>query len=73
MAQPKQLKPHAFKGRGIGTTHRGQPVGTKLPPALDELVRSLPNRSEFIRQAIIEKLTREGLYEETNQTEAREF
>ena len=30
-----------------------------LPEDIDQIVRAMPNRSEFIRQAIIEKLKRE--------------
>ena len=54
-------KEHLFKGKGIGVTHKQAPVSVKLPPEIDKVVRSLPNRSEFIRQAIAEKLTRDGL------------
>jgi hypothetical protein len=36
-----------------------QPVSVKLPVSLDEYVRSLPNRTEWLRQAIAEKLERE--------------
>ncbi|MCT7964210.1 hypothetical protein NG791_26380 [Laspinema sp. D1] len=38
-------------------------IATKLPEDLDALVRSLPNHSQFVREAIIEKLQREGLVE----------
>lgn len=33
----------------------------KLPVAIDEVVRPMANRSEFMRQAILEKLQRDGL------------
>ncbi|WP_239651873.1 ribbon-helix-helix domain-containing protein [Neosynechococcus sphagnicola] len=42
-------------------THDAPPVCVKLPPALDVIVRALPNRSEWLRQAIQEKAQREGL------------
>jgi hypothetical protein len=58
---PKQLKPHVFKGSGVGIKHKTPPVSVKLPPEMDALVRSLPNQSEFIRAAIAEKLEREGM------------
>lgn len=54
-------KEHLFKGKGIGMTHKQAPVSVKLPPELDAVVRSLPNRSEYIRQAIAEKAVRDGL------------
>ncbi|MDJ0648557.1 MAG: ribbon-helix-helix domain-containing protein [Xenococcaceae cyanobacterium MO_188.B19] len=50
-----------FKGKGLGTTDKQRPVSVKLPPEIDNIVRSLPNRSEFLRQAIAEKLKRDGL------------
>jgi Arc/MetJ-type ribon-helix-helix transcriptional regulator len=58
---PKQLKPHVFKGSGVGIKHKTPPVSVKLPPEMDALVRSLPNQSAFIRAAIAEKLEREGM------------
>jgi hypothetical protein len=63
MKSAKQLEPYAFKGHGIGVQHKTPPICAKLPPELDQLVRPMPNRSEFIREAILEKLQREGLYE----------
>ena len=53
-----------FKGKGLGTTHAQKAVGVKLPPQIDVIVRSLPNRSDFIREAIAEKLKKEGLLPE---------
>ncbi len=50
---------YAFKGLGIG--HYQAPVCVMLPPDLDEIMRSLENRSDFIRDAIAEKVKREGL------------
>lgn len=48
-----------FKGKGLGVKHKQRPVSVMLPEDIDTIVRSMPNRSEFIRQAIIEKLERE--------------
>jgi hypothetical protein len=48
-----------FKGKGIGVKHKQKPVSVMLPEDIDTIVRAMPNRSEFIRQAIIEKLERE--------------
>ena len=52
---------HKFKGKGLGTSDKQSPVSVKLPPEIDSIVRSLPNRSEFLREAIAEKLRKEGL------------
>lgn len=54
-----------FKGRGIGIKNKQKPVSVMLPQEIDKIVRSLPNRSEYIRQAIAEKLEREGLLTES--------
>ena len=48
-----------FKGKGVGTKYKQKPVSVMLPEEIDTIVRAMPNRSEFIRQAIIEKLERE--------------
>ena len=48
-----------FKGKGVGVKHKQKPVSVMLPEDIDAIVRSMPNRSEFIRQAIIEKLERD--------------
>lgn len=37
------------------------PMSVRLPPELDAVVRSLPNRTAWLRDAIIEKLQREAL------------
>lgn len=39
------------------------PMSVRLPPELDAVVRSLPNRTAWLRDAIIEKLEREKLDE----------
>ncbi len=50
-----------FKGKGIGITHKQKPVSVMLPREMDEIIRAMPNRSEFIRQAIAEKLERDQI------------
>ena len=50
-----------FKGNGLKTKHGQIPVSVKLQPEIDEIVKSLPNRSEFIREAIYSKLKEENL------------
>ena len=48
-----------FKGKGLGVKNKQRPVSVMLPEEIDAVVRAMPNRSEFIRQAIIEKLERD--------------
>jgi hypothetical protein len=55
------LDSHKFKGRGLGTSDKQPPVSVKLPPEIDAVVRLLPNRSDYLRQAIIDKLQKDGL------------
>ena len=50
-----------FKGKGLGTTDKQLPVSVKLPPEIDAVVRSLPNRSEYLRKAITAQLEKDGL------------
>lgn len=49
-----------FKGKGVGITHKQKPVSVMLPFEIDAVVRSLPNRSDYIRKAIAEKLEKDG-------------
>lgn len=61
---PWQLREHvASQDKGIGLKHHQSPVCVKLPPEIDAIVRSLPNRSHKLRQWIIEGMEREGLIE----------
>lgn len=53
-----------FTGQGKGTKSKQQPISVMLPADIDSIVRALPNRSEWIRDAIIQKLKREGMLEE---------
>ena len=64
---PKQLEEStarlvAEKNKGLGTKYgKSKPVSLMLPPDLEAWVRSLDNRSEWLRQAVIEKYEREQL------------
>jgi hypothetical protein len=51
-----------FKGTGAGIGSVA-PIPTRYPADIDALLRSLPNRSEKIREWVIEGLKREGLLE----------
>ena len=57
----KKEKHPPFEGFGLGIKKGQQPVGVKLPPEQDAIVRSLPNRSEFLREAIALHLKRKKL------------
>ena len=52
---------YKIKGKGLGTTDKQIAVAVKLPPVIDAIVKALPNRSDFLREAIAEKLRKEGL------------
>lgn len=49
-----------FEGKGVGTKSGQKPISVMLPIEADAIVRSMSNRSEWVRQAILEKLQREG-------------
>lgn len=51
-----------FKDTGVGVGSV-TPIATRFPADIDALLRSLPNRSEKIREWVIEGLKREGLLE----------
>ena len=57
----KKVK-YKIKSKGLGTKQKYPPLTVRMPPEIDAVVRSLPERSEFMREAIIEKLEREGLW-----------
>lgn len=48
-----------FKSQGIGVKHGHKPVSVMLPADLDAYVRALPNRSQWLRQAVEEKIERD--------------
>ncbi len=64
---PRQLEAStarlvAEKSKGLGMKYgKSKPVSVMLPPDLETWVRSLDNRSEWIREAIAEKYEREQL------------
>lgn len=49
-----RIKPHAEEPMSR------KPVCMTLPMDADEFVRSLPNRAEWLRQAVLEKMQREA-------------
>jgi hypothetical protein len=48
-----------FRGEGIGTKSGQKPISVMLPLGIDEVVRALPNRSEWLRRVITEAAHRE--------------
>lgn len=50
-----------FQSQGKGTKAGQKPISVLLPVEIDAIVRAMDNRSEFVRQAVIEKLQREDL------------
>ena len=60
-AKVKKKEKSIFKGDGVGSKSGQRPVGTMLSTEVAALVRSFPNTSAFVREAVMEKLEREGL------------
>lgn len=52
-----------------GVELAGNPTCVKLPITLDAIVRSLPDRSAWLRAAILEKLERDGLIAQSKDRE----
>lgn len=50
-----------FKDRGVGAKYKQQSISTLYSTEVDEILRSLPNRSEYIRQAVMNRLKADGL------------
>jgi hypothetical protein len=48
-----------FQSTGVGTKSGQKPISVMLPEDIDAIVRDLPNRSDWIRAAIVEKLQRD--------------
>lgn len=61
MANPnpklENLKPYKSQGEYSGLSKT--PISLKLPKELDEYVRSLPNRNQWLIDAVMDKATRE--------------
>jgi hypothetical protein len=65
MANPNPVSPPAFVAaqfKRVGDEPMAKTnIQVRLPESVDGAIRRLPNRSEFIRAAIAEKLERDGL------------
>ena len=53
-----------FQGQGKGISHKIVPISVKYPQDIDRILRGLPDRSEYIRAAVIAQLKRDGLLEQ---------
>ena len=53
-----------FRGEGKGIPHGTKPISVKYPPEVDKILRSLKNRSEYIRTAVIAALKKDGLLQD---------
>lgn len=52
-----------FKGHGLGTKKDTRPISAKFSPDVDAFLRSLADRSAYIRQAVEEKMRKDGVIE----------
>ena len=61
--KPRKSKNPAnhFKGTGLGTTKRQRAIAAKFPPEIDAILRSMPCISNYVREAVVEKLINDGL------------
>jgi hypothetical protein len=48
----------------MGTTTNQRPISTKYPPAIDEILRGMTDKSDYIRKAVIEKMYKDKLLSE---------
>ena len=51
-----------FKGKGIGLKKEIQTINVRYPPEIDTILRGMENRSEYIRNAVVRQLRRDGYY-----------
>jgi hypothetical protein len=64
-------KKKAGRKSELGIKHGEHPITLKLPSWLkDVLTERVPNKSKFMRDAIIEKLQREGILKSENPPKA---
>lgn len=58
----KGIKGFLPQGKGIGG--KSKAMSAKFPPAIQEILENLPNRSDKIREWVIAGMIREGLLSE---------
>jgi len=65
--QVELAEDNKFKDTGLGTKSDTSPICAKFPPDVDVIIRGLPNRSEFVRSAVVAALKKYGLLEECDE------
>jgi hypothetical protein len=50
-----------FKPQGVGLNWKIPPIAVRYTLEIDRILRAMPDRQDFIRKAVIEKLERENL------------
>lgn len=58
---------HKFENLGLGTTNEQAPICVKYPPHIDAVLRNIPNRSDYVRKAVIRQLIEDGLLPDDTQ------
>ena len=67
--KPRNNHATRFKSTGIGITSKQAPICVMFPGEFDEILRSLPNRSEYIRDVVIRALKEDGFLESAPEVE----
>ena len=49
-----------FAGKGLGTSQKVSPVCIRFSPEITQVIRSIPNYSDYLRGIIIEVLAEDG-------------
>ncbi|MBD2776754.1 hypothetical protein [Iningainema tapete] len=60
-----------FKDKGVGVGRRN-PIAFAMPDPYDEILRSLPNRSEKLRQWVIKCMIEDGLVDQHSSTQTQQ-
>ncbi|MDF5717493.1 MAG: hypothetical protein PUP93_27415 [Rhizonema sp. NSF051] len=61
MPNPNPSPATRFKNAGIVLKPNQAPISAAFPEPYDSILRSMDNRSEFIRKAVVNQLKVEGL------------
>ncbi|MDF5724118.1 MAG: hypothetical protein PUP91_27360 [Rhizonema sp. PD37] len=67
----KAVKGHrGFVSQGKDIGGEVKVIGCKFPPEVDAVLRTLPNRSEKLRQWVIQCMLEEGLLDQNSSTQS---
>ena len=61
MSNPNPCLETRYKNAGIVLKHNQPPISVKVPEPYDTILRSMDNRSEFLRKALINQMIADGL------------